>query len=72
MKVAAFVGAAVLSLPAIADEGFPRLDVHGLIDLQAVQTDDQPGWLGQDPLRQQTERHHVPDELSLHVLTPAI
>lgn len=35
----------IAGMPAIAEENFPQLDVHGLIDLRAVQTDDQPGWL---------------------------
>lgn len=45
MKPLLIVGAVVLAFPAAADEGFPRLDAHGLIDLRAVRTDDQPGWL---------------------------
>ena len=37
--------AAVLPAPALAQESFPTLSVHGLVDLRAVQTDDQVGWL---------------------------
>ena len=50
MRVPAYIGLIFAASPAIADEGFPRLDVHGLLDLRAVQTDDQIGWLdhGQD------------------------
>lgn len=31
--------------PSLADDGPPRVDFHGLIDLRAVQTDEQTGWL---------------------------
>ncbi|MBT5108675.1 MAG: hypothetical protein HOM25_08335 [Rhodospirillaceae bacterium] len=34
-----------LSAPVLAQEEFPTFNVHGLIDLRAVQTDDQVGWL---------------------------
>ncbi len=44
MRPLTFIFATLTALPAVADEGFPRLEIHGLIDIRAVQTDDQPGW----------------------------
>ena len=45
MRYPAVIGCLVAAFPALADEGFPRLDIHGLIDLRAVYTDDQTGRL---------------------------
>ncbi len=44
MRALCIIAAAIAAVPAVADEGFPRLDIHGLLDLRLVQTDDQPGW----------------------------